>query len=294
MSSATESRVTTQVSRARHWGRRCRGWCGSAWPAVTSSCCSSAASATPWSSSSASRSSCCSSSARCSTTRSHPACRFRQYFTAGMIASGLMITSFQSLAIQIAIERDDGTLHRLAGTPMPKGAYFLGKIILVVATAAVADDAAAGDGRPCSSGSTCRATRPAGSTFAWLSVLGRATFTLLASRRPGCPRSGRSASAVISPIVIVAPVHLRRVLRVQRAAALDAADRGAVPAEVADPGHALGVPARLVRRPGAGRLLGARQDRARTHGLGRRGGVLPCERSAGTVEGARAGDREQR
>jgi ABC-2 type transport system permease protein len=49
-----------------------------------------------------------------------PGVSFRQYFTAGMIASGLMITSFQSLAIQIAIERDDGTLHRLAGTPMPK------------------------------------------------------------------------------------------------------------------------------------------------------------------------------
>ena len=32
-----------------------------------------------------------------------PGVLFRQYFTAGMIASGLMITSFQSLAIQIAI-----------------------------------------------------------------------------------------------------------------------------------------------------------------------------------------------
>jgi ABC-2 type transport system permease protein len=132
-----------------------------------------------------------------------PGVSFRQYFTAGMIASGLMITSFQSLAIQIAIERDDGTLHRLAGTPMPKGAFFLGKIILVLVTATVQTmlllilgallfdlQLPSGPGRWL--------------TFGWLSVLGATTFTLLGVAASGVPRSGRSASAVISPIVIVA------------------------------------------------------------------------------------------
>jgi ABC-2 type transport system permease protein len=132
-----------------------------------------------------------------------PGVSFRQYFTAGMIASGLMITSFQSLAIQIAIERDDGTLHRLAGTPMPKGAFFLGKIILVIVTAAVQTmlllilgallfdlQLPSGPGRWL--------------TFGWLSLLGATTFTLLGVAASGVPRSGRSASAVISPIVIVA------------------------------------------------------------------------------------------
>ena len=132
-----------------------------------------------------------------------PGVSFRQYFTAGMIASGLMITSFQSLAIQIAIERDDGTLHRLAGTPMPKGAFFLGKIILVVVTATVQTmlllilgallfglQLPSGPGRWL--------------TFGWLSLLGATTFTLLGVAASGVPRSGRSASAVISPIVIIA------------------------------------------------------------------------------------------
>jgi ABC-2 type transport system permease protein len=41
-------------------------------------------------------------------------------------------------------------------------------------------------------------------TFTWLSLLGAATFTLLGIAASGVPRSGRSASAVISPIVIVA------------------------------------------------------------------------------------------
>ena len=56
---------------------------------------------------------------------------FAQYFVAGMIASGILYTSFQNLAIAIPLEREDGTLKRLRGTPMPKFAYFLGKIGLV-------------------------------------------------------------------------------------------------------------------------------------------------------------------
>jgi len=131
-----------------------------------------------------------------------PGVSFRQYFTAGMIASGLMITSFQSLAIQIAIERDDGTLHRLAGTPMPKGAFFLGKIILVVATATVQTMLLLTMGA-LFFGLDLPTDPARWVTFAWLSLLGAATFTLLGIAASGVPRSGRSASAVISPIVIV-------------------------------------------------------------------------------------------
>ena len=48
-----------------------------------------------------------------------------------MIASGVLYTSFQNLAIAIPMERDDGTLKRIQGTPMPKVSYFIGKIGLV-------------------------------------------------------------------------------------------------------------------------------------------------------------------
>jgi ABC-2 type transport system permease protein len=132
-----------------------------------------------------------------------PGVLFRQYFTAGMIASGLMITSFQSLAIQIAIERDDGTLHRLAGTPMPKGSFFLGKIILVVVTAAVQTMLLLIAGALLF-GLDLPNSLDRWVTFTWLSLLGAATFTLLGIAASSVPRSGRSASAVISPIVIVA------------------------------------------------------------------------------------------
>jgi hypothetical protein len=46
---------------------------------------------------------------------------FRQYFAAGIISSGIVSTTFVSLGIGIGIERDDGTLKRLYGTPMPRG-----------------------------------------------------------------------------------------------------------------------------------------------------------------------------
>src|SRR5579862_4315859 len=55
-----------------------------------------------------------------------------QLFTAGMIAGGIMSTTFQYLAIGIATEREDGMLKRLSGTPMPPAAYFIGKVIQVM------------------------------------------------------------------------------------------------------------------------------------------------------------------
>lgn len=57
-----------------------------------------------------------------------------QLYAAGMLAAGIMSTSFQSLGISIAIERDEKVLRRLRGTPMPPAAYFLGKIWMVLVT----------------------------------------------------------------------------------------------------------------------------------------------------------------
>ena len=54
-----------------------------------------------------------------------------QYFVAGMVASGLVNSGFQQLAITIPMERDYGSLKRLRGTPMPVASYFIGKCILV-------------------------------------------------------------------------------------------------------------------------------------------------------------------
>ncbi|HVV11661.1 ABC transporter permease [Amycolatopsis sp.] len=57
-----------------------------------------------------------------------------QVFAAGMIGSGIVSTSFVNLGNRIALDREDGTLKRLHGTPIPATAYFVGKIILVAVT----------------------------------------------------------------------------------------------------------------------------------------------------------------
>ena len=53
------------------------------------------------------------------------------WFLPGMIAAGVLLTSFQTMAMSVTAERDDGTLKRLRATPMPPVAYFLGKVGLV-------------------------------------------------------------------------------------------------------------------------------------------------------------------
>ena len=66
-----------------------------------------------------------------------PGVTFSQYFVAGMIASGLVNTGFQNIAINIPIERDMGAIKRLRGTPLPITSYFIGKAISVLVSMVV-------------------------------------------------------------------------------------------------------------------------------------------------------------
>lgn len=58
----------------------------------------------------------------------------QQIYVTGMLGVGILSTSFQSMVLQVAGERANGTLKRLRGTPMPKIAYFMGKIAVVLVT----------------------------------------------------------------------------------------------------------------------------------------------------------------
>lgn len=62
---------------------------------------------------------------------------FTQYFLPGIIASGVASATFASLAISISIDRQEGLLKRLAGTPLPKGAYIMGKLGMSVVVTVV-------------------------------------------------------------------------------------------------------------------------------------------------------------
>ncbi len=131
-----------------------------------------------------------------------PGVSFTQYFTAGMIAAGVVMSSFQTLAISIAMERDDGTLKRLRGTPMPPLAYFLGKIGLVLVTALAQTVILLAVGVLVFD-LDLPATGELWLRFAAIFLAGTASGTVLGIAFSSLPRSGKSAAAVVSPVVIV-------------------------------------------------------------------------------------------
>ncbi|MBK9612846.1 MAG: ABC transporter permease [Dehalococcoidia bacterium] len=52
----------------------------------------------------------------------------------GMIATGVVSATFASLAMTVAMEQHEGLLRRLSGTPLPRSAYFAGKVGLALVT----------------------------------------------------------------------------------------------------------------------------------------------------------------
>ncbi|GAA0429925.1 transport permease protein [Acrocarpospora corrugata] len=126
-----------------------------------------------------------------------------QVYTAGLIGAGVMGAAFQNLGIGIAIDREDGTLKRLAGTPMPRSAYFVGKMLssLVIALLEVLILLAIG---VFLYGLDLPTEFSAWVTLTWVLVLGLAGAALLGIAASSLPRSAKSAAAVISmPFVVL-------------------------------------------------------------------------------------------
>jgi ABC-2 type transport system permease protein len=124
------------------------------------------------------------------------------YYLPGMLAAGILLSGLQNMAIDIAMEKSDGTLKRFAGTPLPILSYFIGKIgqvlvsgvaqaILLILIARFAFQVAL----PTDPGKWL--------TFAWVFFLGVTTAAVLGIALSSVPRSGRSATAVIIPIALV-------------------------------------------------------------------------------------------
>ncbi|MFI9806838.1 ABC transporter permease [Streptomyces sp. NPDC052301] len=119
-----------------------------------------------------------------------------QLYVPAMMASGIMATSFQSLGISIAVERDEKVLRRLRGTPMPPASYFLGKIWLVLFTAVLetaillaVGTAFYGVHLPSDAGRWL--------DFGWIFVLGLTGCALLGIAISSVPKSAKSASSVV-------------------------------------------------------------------------------------------------
>jgi ABC-2 type transport system permease protein len=130
-----------------------------------------------------------------------PEVTFTQYFVSGMIASGLLATSFQNLAIQIPIERDRGVLKRLIGTPMPRASYFIGKIVMVLVFSAI-ETAILLAVATTFYGLNLPHSAAKWLTFAWVSLLGITACTLAGIAYSSIARTGRGAPATVTPVAL--------------------------------------------------------------------------------------------
>jgi ABC-2 type transport system permease protein len=100
------------------------------------------------------------------------------------------------------MERDDGTLKRLRGTPMSVSSYFIGKALLVTFLMIIQTALLLFFGSV-----VFDLNMPTQAhlwwNFTWLVLLGSACSTILGIAFSIVPKSGRGASAVVSPIVII-------------------------------------------------------------------------------------------
>lgn len=125
-----------------------------------------------------------------------------EFYLPGMLAAGLLLSGVQNMSIDIATEKSDGTLKRLGGTPLSPVSYFIGKLgqvlvsgalqavlVMLVAVLAFGVELPSEPGR--------------WATLAWVFLLGVTTSALLGIALSALPRSGRSATAVVIPIVLV-------------------------------------------------------------------------------------------
>lgn len=127
---------------------------------------------------------------------------FGAYYLPGMLAAGMLLSGVQNLAVDIAREKSDGTLKRLGGTPLSPFSYFIGKIgqvfvtgvmqaaLLLLFARFVLGIALPGD-------------PDKWFTFAWVFVLGVITSAFLGIALSALPRSGKSATAVVIPILLI-------------------------------------------------------------------------------------------
>jgi ABC-2 type transport system permease protein len=118
-----------------------------------------------------------------------------QVFTASMVGAGIVATSFVNLSVSVALDRDNGTLLRLRGTPMPAVSYFLGKVVLV-AVASLAEAVLVLLIGNLLFDVRLPATADRWLTFAWVFVLAVVSCSALGIATSTLARSAQSAAAV--------------------------------------------------------------------------------------------------
>ncbi len=120
-----------------------------------------------------------------------------QWFTPGIIAASVLSAGVVNLATSMAIERHDGTLRRLALTPIPITSYLVGKILMTALTAMAMTVVLLAVGM-----GLFDVELPSDAerwlTFGWVFGLGVVAAAVLGIAMSRLPRTAKSASAVFN------------------------------------------------------------------------------------------------
>jgi ABC-2 type transport system permease protein len=126
---------------------------------------------------------------------------FATYYLPAMVAAGILLSGVQNLAVGIAQEKSNGTLKRLGGTPLPPLSYFIGKLASTFVTGAIQVVVLLAFARlvfgvqlPTEPGKYLQ--------LLWIFLLGLLACGLLGMALSAVPRSGRSATAVVIPLLL--------------------------------------------------------------------------------------------
>lgn len=124
------------------------------------------------------------------------------YYLPGMVAAGMLLSGVQNLGVEIAGEKSDGTLKRLGGSPLPVISFFIGKIGMVMVSAVLQAALLLVVAR--FAFDVELPTDPEKwLLFSWVFLLGVVTSCVLGIALAAVPRSGKSATAVVIPIVLL-------------------------------------------------------------------------------------------
>ncbi|HEY8457386.1 MAG TPA: ABC transporter permease [Actinopolymorphaceae bacterium] len=125
-----------------------------------------------------------------------------QVLVPSMLVMGVASSSLVNLGIWITSDREDGTLRRLYLSPMPRMAYFVGKIIMMVVVGALETVLLVGVG-VLAYGVELPPTGEKWLIGIGMMLLSFAVFGVLGVAVSSLPRSARSAPAVINFPVLV-------------------------------------------------------------------------------------------
>ena len=121
-------------------------------------------------------------------------------FSASMLAYGILTTAFVTMGSGLAMDREDGTLKRLHGTPISATSYVLGKLLLVLGLAVAEAVLLIAVGTLVFDMSLPDATHWL--AFAWIFVLSVVSASLLGMAVSAIVKHARTAGAILNVPVV--------------------------------------------------------------------------------------------